>query len=486
MKYLICLLFCMTCLSAARPVKVLLLTGSSDEPYHDWRETSACLRNILLQSGQFEIWTNEQPTTLSAAELLRYDLVIINYNGPRWPTATESAIEAFVRQGKGLLSLHHASYGSFFGHELRDGKWQSGPPGSGWTAFAEMIGACWDPRKLGHARRGVFPAEWQKINHAITNDLPSPFTINDEIYHRLDLSADVQVLAVAHSPAELGGTGRQEPIIWTHAYGQGRVFFTTLGHDAMAFYQPGMINAIARGAEWAATGQVTLSPIDPHRSKPTLNAVRLLVVTGGHGYPVSFYHMLDQLENVTWTHAVSHQQTFADPLEKKYDVVLLHDMYEQTSQLTRARLQSFVKAGKGVVSSHHAIVDYTDWPWWYQEVTGGKYFTSATEQQPASQYKEDVEFTVTPHPDAMDHPVLRGVGELVVFDELYRGMWISPKVKVLMETHHPDNDRPVVYIGPFQNARVIYIQLGHSEHTMKHPGFQRLMNNAVQWAAGRI
>jgi hypothetical protein len=193
--------------------------------------------------------------------------------------------------------------------------------------------------------------------------------------------------------------------------------------------------------------------------------------------------MLDSLPNVVWTHAASHEEAFASPPEKNYEVILLHDMHAQTTQQTRARLKAFVEAGKGVISLHHAIVNYTDWPWWYEEVTGGKYFVEAAAGHPASQYKEDLEFLVKPAAGQENHPVLQGVGPLWVYDELYRNMWISPKVQVLMETDSPENDKPVVYIGPYPNARILYVQLGHSGHTMKHPGFRRLMQNAVEWTA---
>jgi type 1 glutamine amidotransferase len=64
-------------------------------------------------------------------------------------------------------------------------------------------------------------------------------------------------------------------------------------------------------------------------------------------------------------------------------------------------------------------------------------------------------------------------------------MWHSPKVEVLMETTFPLNDTPIVYIGPHPQARVVYIQLGHSDSTMRYPGYRKLVHNAIQWSAGR-
>jgi type 1 glutamine amidotransferase len=41
------------------------------------------------------------------------------------------------------------------------------------------------------------------------------------------------------------------------AFGKGRIFHTTLGHDAWALSCVGFIITFQRGTEWAATGRVT-------------------------------------------------------------------------------------------------------------------------------------------------------------------------------------------------------------------------------------
>jgi type 1 glutamine amidotransferase len=64
-----------------------------------------------------------------------------------------------------------------------------------------------------------------------------------------------------------GGTGKVEPVIWTVPYGQGRVVMMVIGHDLLAMSQPGFMDAFARSAEWAATGEV--APGAPTLSPPT-------------------------------------------------------------------------------------------------------------------------------------------------------------------------------------------------------------------------
>lgn len=465
-------------------VKVLMLTGEIDAPYHDWRASAPFLRHALENTGRFEVKIDEEVRGMTAASLSPYDVLLLNYNGPRWGAGTERAIEDFVRSGKGFISFHGVTYGQFYGMVF-DKRWTLPDGARGWTAYADLVGATWEPAKIGHSARHAFPVRWVDRDHPIAAGVEETFLANDELYHRLDLRPGAHVLAAAFSDPKKGGTGRDEPIVWVGNFGQGRTAHTTLGHDLSAMSQPGFVTTLARAAEWAATGSVTLPGRLAAEATKARDALRVLVVTGGHGYPSSFYTLFEGYDDIAWWHATSQKDAFNARLGS-YDVVVLHDMYEDIGEAERERLKAFVEAGKGVVSIHHAIVDYTSWPWWYEEVIGGKYFTKAAPGHDASAFKEGVEFIATPTPEGAKHPVTRGIGPLPVDDELYRGMWRSPKIKVLMEVDHPLSDRPVVYIGPHSKARVIYVQLGHSDSTIRHPGYRRLVRNAVLWAGGRM
>ena len=237
---------------AEAPVKVLIVTGSADLPYHIWQETTASIRAILEANGHFDITVLENPKALNTDSLKGFDVVVLNYNGPRWPRESEEALETFIRNGGGFFAFHHASYGTFFGHEFRENRWQQGSTGSGWEAFPVIIGASWLPENIGHARRCVFEVDWVVATHPASSGLPKSFKANDELYHKLDLSPDVLVLASALSPADLGGTGKREPMVWVNQFGRGRVYYTVLGHDTLAWEQPGMDSLLTRGVEWAA------------------------------------------------------------------------------------------------------------------------------------------------------------------------------------------------------------------------------------------
>jgi hypothetical protein len=203
----------------------------------------------------------EQVDGISARTLENFDVLLVNYQGPRWASETEKAVEDFVQSGKGMLAFHGVSYGEFFGQEWDNNHWirsRNGDPG--WIAYSEMLGMTWAPENIGHAPRHIFTVKWVDREHPIAQGLPPTFIANDELYHRISLRPNAHVIATAYDDPSMGGTGKDEPIVWTVPYGKGRVVYISLGHDLLARSQPGFIAALARGTEWAATGDVTLPP----------------------------------------------------------------------------------------------------------------------------------------------------------------------------------------------------------------------------------
>jgi hypothetical protein len=208
--------------------------------------------------------------------------------------------------------------------------------------------------------------------------------------------------------------------------------------------------------------------------------LRVPVLIGGHAFETQFFKLFEDagIKATAGDHADLAGQWFL----KDADVLVLYDMKDDIPEAARAALKKWVEGGKGVVALHHSIVDFTAWPWWYEEVTGGKYFIAADPVHGASENSGVEEMGVKV---VKPHPVTAGVKDFRIKDEPYRKMWRSPKVEVLAETDSAKNDRPVVYVGPWAKSRVVYIQLGHDRNAFEHPEYQRLVRNAVRWAAGR-
>ena len=62
-------------------IRVLILSGRNN---HDWRQTTPYLKNLLLRTGSFDVRVSEEPAGLNSQALAPYDLIVVDYCGPRW------------------------------------------------------------------------------------------------------------------------------------------------------------------------------------------------------------------------------------------------------------------------------------------------------------------------------------------------------------------------------------------------------------------
>jgi len=246
--------------NAPPKIQVLIVTGQNG---HNWRGTTPLLRKILEDTGKFEVRVTEEFRGVGPEALAPYDLVVLNYferGRPelRWGDRTNAAFLDFVRSGKGVV-VYHFSMAAF----------------DGWTEYEKLSGGNWRPNNGHHSATHNFTVDVKDREHPITKGLKLSFPqTNDELYANLrwQPAGSYHVLATAYddhalyqanrtdsrAPQPLEGAGANEPMLWTVDYGKGRVFVTALGHDVDQVQTPAFVTTFARGAEWAATGQVTL------------------------------------------------------------------------------------------------------------------------------------------------------------------------------------------------------------------------------------
>ena len=207
--------------------------------------------------------------------------------------------------------------------------------------------------------------------------------------------------------------------------------------------------------------------------------LRVLIVTGGHDHPPSFY---GQFDNAQYDAVVDpYPNAFRKDI-RKYDVVVTYDMIPELSPEQQGNIREFLAMGKGMVVLHHAICGNADWSWWHTEVLGGKYLLTASEGQPASTYKHDQTLNVKVR---KKHRITEGLTDFTIEDETYKGMQFAKGIDILLTTDHPTSDGPLAWVGPNASYRVAYIQLGHGTPAHRNPNYRRLVSNAVAWAAKR-
>lgn len=250
-----------TAAGAAEPLNALLITGQQN---HDWVYTSDIHRKTLEQSGRFrvDVTTQAPRSLLDAQGLKKYQVFVLDYNGPRWGEAAEKNFVAAVSSGTGVVIIH-ASNNSFVG----------------WSEYEKMCGLMWIQGTTGHGKFHNFDVTYTDKTHPVTHGLSDMKLHPDELYHKLVnvQKVDFKLLATAFSTTESGGSGQDEPMALTLTYGQGRIFHTPLGHvwanspeQRASINDPQFKLLLARGAEWAASGAVTLP--DTWTERPVLGA----------------------------------------------------------------------------------------------------------------------------------------------------------------------------------------------------------------------
>ena len=275
--------------SAKPSLKALVVDGQNN---HQWQETTPILKKILEECGLFSVDVATSPARGHDVSGFRpafaaYDVIVLNYNGAPWSQSTETAFIEYVRQGGGVVVYHAADnsfpqwreYNEIIGlggwgdRNEKDGpmvRWRDGKP-----VLDDAAGAGGT-----HGPQHAFQVIVRNRDHAITRGLPERWMhAPDELYSKLRGPAkNLEVLATAYADPAQKGTGEHEPCLFTIRYGQGRVFHTILGHDANSARCAGFIVTLQRGAEWAATGGVTLKVPDefPQADKVSL---RLLPVS---------------------------------------------------------------------------------------------------------------------------------------------------------------------------------------------------------------
>ena len=218
-------------------IRVLLITGD-DVDVHPWREISETTREILVKTKKFDVKVCEDPHILESETALKaYDVIVFTIFSRRikmLPGQAQENLLNFVKGGKGFFVQHLAS-ASF----------------NKWEEFGKLCGRKWVMGTSGHGPRAVFEANVVAKEHPITAGL-GDFTVDDELYAKLQGTGDINVLVQADSD----WSNKTEPLVFTLSYGKGRTVQNAFGHDRKALMTPNVQKIIARGVEWAATGKV--------------------------------------------------------------------------------------------------------------------------------------------------------------------------------------------------------------------------------------
>lgn len=214
-------------------INVLVLSG----PNHRFAESAGLIHQFLDAQADLSATLSDDKSLLASDELDQFDCCVFGTGFTRTvrqadgtllrkadlTAAQEEGLFRFVSGGKGLVGIH----------------------GTGWWIggqAVDLIGghANWHPPGL------TFTVHIEDAEHPVTAGIDD-FTVDDEIYiSAYDPAIHILASAEWHE--------RAHPMAWVKPYGDGRVFYTTLGHGPNTFQRPAMQTLITQGVRWATNG----------------------------------------------------------------------------------------------------------------------------------------------------------------------------------------------------------------------------------------
>jgi type 1 glutamine amidotransferase len=212
----------------------LIFSGQNN---HEWRQTTPKLKSILMAGGRFAVDVTEHPEQCDAKSFARYDVILSDWNTfgnpavTNWPDSTRSAFLEFVRRGKGFVAVHAGS-SSFYD----------------WPEYQQLAAAFWNLGPTSHGAPHEFTVK-PAPDHPVTRGV-APFRTIDELW----------IKPGVHPGARIIATADEQPVALVTSFGKGRGFTLLLGHSAEFTDTPGFQTLLLRGAEWAATGEVSFPP----------------------------------------------------------------------------------------------------------------------------------------------------------------------------------------------------------------------------------
>lgn len=154
----------------------------------------------------------------------------------------------------------------------------------------------------------------------------------------------------------------------------------------------------------------------------------------------------------------------------KYDTLIIYANHSKIEPDQEKALLGFVAGGKGFVPLHCASFCFQNSPD-YIALVGAQFKRHRT-----GEFTTEI---VKP-----DHPTLDGIKPFHVWDETYVHDKHNPDRTVLMERVDDEGREPWTWVRTHGKGRIFYTAYGHDDRVWSHPSFQRLVTNALKWAAG--
>lgn len=238
MKKLFIILLAIVCVSCQTTDKenvlkdkvILFVYGGWDG--HEPKQCHDLLKPWLEEQGA-TVYSSQSLDSYTNKELMgKVDLVIQTWTMGTMTGAQEKGLTEAVRNGVGLAGWHGG-----LGDSFRNS-----------TEYQFMVGGQW----VAHPGNKVdYDVDIIDKKDPVTKGLKKFHMKSEQYYMHVD--PGVKVLATTTFNGEHASwiDGVVMPVVWKKYYGKGRVFYSSLCHDANDFNVPEALETMKRGIEWA-------------------------------------------------------------------------------------------------------------------------------------------------------------------------------------------------------------------------------------------
>lgn len=193
---------------------------------HDPEEVASILGN-LLREERFEVEISATLDSFADEEKLHgFDLIVPIWTGASLPHEKLEPLLKAVRSGVGIAGCHGGMADAF----------------RTMAEYQYMVGGEWVAHPGG--ANVEYDVRYVDREHAITAGLTDYTIVSEKYYMHVDPA--IHVLAVTNFDDTV------MPVVWIKHYGEGRVFYNSLGHRAADIAMPETSEAMRRGMIWAA------------------------------------------------------------------------------------------------------------------------------------------------------------------------------------------------------------------------------------------
>jgi type 1 glutamine amidotransferase len=211
--------------------KALIVFGGWDG--HEPKKTSEIAATDLRAAG-FEVELSDKlDSLLDEPRLKTFDLIVPNWTMGQLTGEQEKALVSAIESGVGLGGFHGG-----MGDAFRNN-----------CGYQFMVGGQFVAHPDNHKE---YTVQIIKRDDPIVAGL-SDFSITTEQYYmHVDPSNEVLATTTFKTTSAPWVNGTVMPVVWKRRYGQGRVFYQSIGHNTKEFDVPQVREITKRGLIWAA------------------------------------------------------------------------------------------------------------------------------------------------------------------------------------------------------------------------------------------